>query len=99
MAVDIYKRKDTKNRLFQITDKLYDFMAKSILEKFEKATGVYIDNYGIQMITFQHLQLLRKILQDELNQKDKKFPKEAQDFLFFLTSAIGNELDLDFVGD
>ncbi|RFS21182.1 hypothetical protein DVR12_17770 [Chitinophaga silvatica] len=99
MAIDIYKRKDTRNLRFQITDQLYNSIEDTIIAQFQKKTGVYIDNYGTTILTFQHARILKELLEVESKSAGNDVSKETEMLIAFLSDVYNNETDLDLIGD
>jgi len=99
MGIDIYLKKEKQNSLFLITDALYDALDKNIIDDFEKITGVFIDNYGKAKFSFQHSQVLFKLITTEVENKKINFSNELKLFIEFLEKIVKEQIDLELIGD
>ena len=99
MGVDIYKRNENRNRLFEISEELYGELSKvGLIGEFERKTSVFIDDIGKSRLTYQHSKILVDLLRGYI--KNKKLPTEtATGFMNFLETLIKTETDVDLVGD
>ena len=100
MGIDIYKKKETKNRLFAISDSLFSHLEKSgIISEFEKMTGSFIDEYGTCQLSYQHAGSLFMLIKNKIEEKKIAKTKEVEQFIEFLAFSNKTEMDLDFIGD
>jgi DNA-binding transcriptional regulator YhcF (GntR family) len=98
MSIDIYRRNDTKNRLFGISEDLYEILSKAVLNEFERRTGVFIDEYGKSRLTYQHAAILLFLLKESII-NNKISPKPLTEIMRFLEQMIETETDVDLHGD
>ncbi len=69
MALDFYNISDRglKQRLFKLTDVDMESLA-NVLREYRKATGLRIDEYGTTKISQGHVELIIKLLNNNLTQ-------------------------------
>jgi hypothetical protein len=98
MSIDIYRRNDSRNRLFEISEGLYKILSQSVLNEFERKTGVFIDEYGKSRLTYQHSAILLFLLKESII-NNKISPKPLTEIMRFLGQMIETETDVDLIGD
>jgi len=99
MGIDIHVRNEKRNRLFTITDDLYDILDKALIDAFEKRTGVFLDNFGTTRLSFQHTAIFIQLLKKAMEQKEIPSIKPVTDLIRLLDNTVKEKVDLDFVGD
>ena len=99
MAIDIYRRKQYTELLFQLDEKLYARLAPVVLKEFERRTGVFIDEYGDTLLSFQHAGTLGVLLQQAIDLRTIQPDAAATALVALLNKAVADETDLDLLGD
>ena len=98
MAIHIYRKNETKDLLFEITDDLYETLSAAI-DILENKTGIFIDNYGDSRLSHQHSELLLQLLRTEIEDKRISPNETVNDFIVFLKKVIHDKIDLEMIGD
>lgn len=81
MSIHFYRKDNTSQSIFKISDATYDMLQGS-LNKFEKKTGIFIDPYGKVNLYPDNLRLLSEIIKDDFPQTNGGLKNEEIDSIF-----------------
>ncbi len=95
MSIHFYKKGDTKNDLFHLSDDECT-MLEQVFDEFRSKTGISIDSFGNARLYPDNFKLLKTITEQKFIGRDNT---GITDFIHFMDNVIAEDLLIDAVGD
>jgi hypothetical protein len=99
MSIDIFRKGDNRQTLFRISDEVYDMLENTAFATFQQRTGLYIDNYGDCLLTYQHAGLLQQLIKKAIDDKEIARSKPVDELINFLDNVVVQQTDIVLAGD